>query len=31
MNVDEKMLVNVMVCGKAGVGKTVLINHLIGV
>lgn len=27
---DEQMKVNVMVCGKAGVGKTVLINHLLG-
>ncbi len=26
----EKIIANVMVCGKAGVGKTVLINHLIG-
>ncbi len=30
MNTDDKMIVNVMVCGKSGVGKTVLINHLIG-
>lgn len=29
-SIDEKMIVNVMVCGKAGVGKTVLINHLVG-
>lgn len=30
MSIDDKMIVNVMVCGKAGVGKTVLINHLLG-
>lgn len=29
-SIDEKMIINVMVCGKAGVGKTVLINHLVG-
>lgn len=27
---ESSLVANIMVCGKAGVGKTVLINHLIG-